>query len=135
MAYCRMCDRYFVHRGALNQHYENSWRHDYCVICQQEFDNAKALSEHRSRCHECGRCHENFDDPQELSAHIEIHHWHCGTCYTFFDSEQDLVVHYLQSSGHRYCDICSRNFMSENNFKAVCGAYNCTNEKVKLIPQ
>ena len=94
--YCGYCQIYFYSRHALEQHWIQSSRHDYCY-----------------------RCDEHFDDEEELEDHYDECHIWCRKCGRFFKDMRGLREHYRQSQSHYYCPTCDRHFQSESNLRAV----------------
>ena len=100
--YCRSCDRSFVDRRALEQHWTDSYSHWWCR-----------------------RCDELFNTQEDLESHnrSSMAHWICPKCDIDYAYEEDLQEHYDENSNHNYCTTCSRDFISPNNLSQVRQGY------------
>jgi len=119
--WCDRCERSFPHQSALNQHFRDSYVHNYCFRCDRDFVSPSALAQHKanSSSHNiCRKCGKDFSDTVDLDEHIEDSHWHCERCDTFTNSEDELKDHYARSSAHHYCRPCERFFQNDNNLRA-----------------
>lgn len=96
--YCQSCDRNFVDRRALEQHWTDSYSHWWCR-----------------------RCDELFDTKEDLESHnrSSMDHWICEKCGIDYIYEVDLEEHYYEDPNHNYCTCCSRDFISPNNLSQV----------------
>lgn len=77
---CDTCDRMFVNHNSLRQHYANSFRHNYCGICERHFQSAAALKghqeTHRPKDIKCPRCDRGFSSASAVAKHVEL-----GKCF------------------------------------------------------
>eukprot|EP00246_Nothoceros_aenigmaticus_P003569 TRINITY_DN14746_c0_g1_i1.p1 TRINITY_DN14746_c0_g1~~TRINITY_DN14746_c0_g1_i1.p1 ORF type:complete len:209 (+),score=1.49 TRINITY_DN14746_c0_g1_i1:126-752(+) len=71
----RNYDRWVVHEGAMKQHLQNSWVHNYCSICDRGFMTPAALRGHEQvhlpRTIMCPNCPNKFPTASALLKHIE----------------------------------------------------------------
>lgn len=120
MPHCYRCDRFFSNWHAIEQHKEDSSRHNICFDCDEDFLTWDGLKQHwiqSTRHAYCQYCNEHFDGDYELEEHFEDDHAYCRSCSKVFKNEYGLKQHYRQSSNHNYCADCDRHFGNENNLR------------------
>lgn len=103
--YCHRCERSFVDRRALEQHWTYSFLHWWCHRCDELFDTKGDLENHKK---------------------YSTDHWVCEKCGVDYAYEGDLEEHYHEDSNHNYCTCCSRDFASQNNLNQVKQSYSET---------
>ncbi|KAI5818545.1 hypothetical protein BZA77DRAFT_261318 [Pyronema omphalodes] len=113
--FCNPCQRHFVSRHSLYQHYNNSALHadDYicsdCSVCYEDYDEYK---DHRECVHEypfhCQECGDMYRTQDLLEMHMEEEHtepqWECDVCDRQFANENSLRMH-MNSRIHRGASI------------------------------
>lgn len=123
MGYCGPCDRDFVSREALIQHWRDSSRHGYyCLRCEKPFNSLSALNQHISDspnhyfCHLC-LSSLDFSSRDALDSHQETVHHYCNPCDRCFNTAGKLRYHDI--SEHNMCGACGKYFQSPSNLNAV----------------
>lgn len=95
---CHSCNRDFIDRRALEQHWTDSSFHWWCRRCDELFDNKEDLQSHKRS---------------------SMDHWICERCGIDYAYEGDLHEHYYEDPNHNFCTSCSRDFISQNNLSQV----------------
>ena len=95
---CSACDREFVDRHALEQHWANSSNHSWCRRCDEFFDSEKDLENHKE---------------------YSMDHWICEKCCLDFTSEENLHEHYSDDPDHNWCFSCGMDFSTPNSLTQV----------------
>ena len=96
--YCHRCERSFVDRRALEQHWTDSSFHWWCCRCDELFDTKEDLEGHKRS---------------------SMDHWICEKCGIDYAYEENREEHYHEDPNHNYCTCCSRDFISLNNLNQV----------------
>ncbi|KAF9807915.1 hypothetical protein IEO21_08032 [Rhodonia placenta] len=116
---CIECERYFGSYGALEQHRQNSPKHNLleCPICDDQFSDEDDLDEHRKEEHHCCiQCDRYFVNEGALEQHDSAkHYFECPTCDDVYNSKDDLDEH--RADEHNCCVECARNFQSQQNLQ------------------
>jgi len=120
MADCDRCDRHFTSLQALEQHEDNSSRHNTCHDCHLDFPTSWGLVQHyvQSNSHDyCQRCQRHFDNDYNLVEHYRTVHYYCESCESVFDTAIGLDEHIKQTHEQLFweCRGCGRKFRTENS--------------------
>ncbi|TDL25731.1 hypothetical protein BD410DRAFT_765420 [Rickenella mellea] len=117
--YCVPCQRQFLNRAALAQHYHDSSRHPTCDYCNCGFVDDETLYNHTEMSHpnvHCEACHRSFVDEAACSQHFLKSPAHatyrCKFCDDVFHDDDDYDLH-IESHLPEYCDLCERKFANK----------------------
>ncbi|KAK6507771.1 hypothetical protein TWF481_006194 [Arthrobotrys musiformis] len=116
-AYCRRCQRSFVHNRAFQDHLDDSSRHNFCFVCDADFPDSDGRDQHQRDQHNaCSDCDRAFDTPSQLSAHLRSEK-HAGrqyscACNEDFSSPAGILLHIerggcTEYSGHQLMHLIS----------------------------
>ena len=130
---CSACNRTFVHRAALEQHYLNSSRHSWCNRCDEFFESDDALSKHQdsSLSHWiCSYCNLDFYDEDDLEKHYQLTSDHdrriwCERCQIPFADAESIEFHISESEDHWLCDRCNLEYYDRED---LFGHFRISNE-------
>jgi hypothetical protein len=74
---CYTCQRMFRNHHGLRQHYLTSHHHNYCGICERDFQSPAALRGHQEihqpRDIRCSRCDRGFPSASAMAKHVRYH--------------------------------------------------------------
>ncbi|KAL8690828.1 MAG: hypothetical protein Q9224_004313 [Gallowayella concinna] len=114
------CNRGFQKLGALRKHKDQE--HDYCMVCDEDFDDDDALHKHKimsERHITCTVCSLDFKSEMGRDRHYEVMHAasnnvKCRGCDTTFAKGSALILHFERDQ----CRPMDRMGISADRFEA-----------------
>lgn len=143
---CPSCAKYFSTLAGLQAH-QKAKKHSlpppaavpafFCdLACGKTFSSKALRDEHVSTAHPaCEHCYRPFLSNDALKTHIAFAHsqcscniclrtanpeLYCDVCSHQFTSLGQLQDHYLESSNHNQCTICTIGFPDVDRLEKVC---------------
>ena len=100
---CKPCGRFFISKEALESHWIDAKRHNWCRRCNIFFPTTAARTLHCKKSH---------------------FHWICDIHDLDFYSKKDLHEHYETVESHHCCDQCDKVFDNASSLQNVSSVFN-----------